>query len=442
MRYLLFVGVGAFLLSLVTNLFVLPKQLINSDIESGIYNALSVNLLILLTSIILLYLRIVKPLKQTISLSEQKNKEASGKSDELLFEKEKSIEKYRQLTQTFDRNLLFARITSKGSILHIGGKFLQHFSIPMLKDWTSFPEIISIHKDQQQNISALIASYAKIGWQGELEATDNTGKVIWLEMHLIPFLSEGRDDLIVIASDITKRKKANFDIEELTKKNFEQKMQQQKIISSKIIENQEKEQSRIAKDIHDGIGQMLTGLKFNIESIELNKKEESLQKIEQLKDLTSDIIQGVRTATFNLTPPELSDYGISSALSKLAHELSRLTGQNITFLNKYEFNQRLQPTDEINIYRIVQEAINNAVKYSKSSYIIITLSHSKNMLSINIDDDGVGFASPKESSEKAFGGMGMTFMQERMDYVNGRLFVNSTPEKGTRITLNVPLASN
>ena len=64
------------------------------------------------------------------------------------------------------------------------------------------------------------------------------------------------------------------------------------------------------------------------------------------------------------------------------------------------------------------------------------------MLSINIDDDGVGFASPKEISEKAFGGMGMTFMQERMDYVNGRLFVNSTPEKGTRITLNVPLASN
>ena len=440
--YVLTVSICALVISLLSNHFTTPYSLGNSDGEIGIQYSASINLLILLTTVTSLYLLIIRPLSRKLSDSDKRNKEQVHKSDILLTEKKRSIEEYRELTRTFDQNLLFSRITSTGSILHIGDKFLKHFKILNLNDWTSFPEIISIHKDQQQNISSLISSHSKTGWQGEIEATDSVGKVIWLEMHLIPFYSDGRDDIIVIASDITKRKKANFDLEDLTKKSFEQKMQQQKIISSKIIENQEKEQSRIAKDIHDGIGQMLTGLKFNIESIDLKKNEEAEEKIEQLKHLTSEIIQGVRTATFNLTPPELTDYGISSALSKLAHELSRLTGQNITFLNKSNFNLRLQPTDEINIYRIVQEAINNAVKYSKSNYIIITLSHSKNILSINIDDDGVGFTSSKNHSEKAFGGMGMTFMKERMDYVNGRLFVNSTHEKGTRITLNIPLDEN
>ena len=184
---------------------------------------------------------------------------------------------------------------------------------------------------------------------------------------------------------------------------------------------------------------MLTGLKFNLESIDLENSEQTAQKIEQLKVRTTDIIQGVRTATFNLTPPELSDYGITSALSKLAHELSRLTEQNITFLNKSDFDLRLDPTSEINIYRIVQEAINNAIKYAQSSYIIITLSHSNDILSITIDDDGIGFISQKETHKKEYGGMGMMFMQERIKYVKGRIFINSIPDKGTRITINIPL---
>ncbi len=137
------------------------------------------------------------------------------------------------------------------------------------------------------------------------------------------------------------------------------------MISSKIIENQENEQNRIAREIHDGIGQMLTGLKFSLESIDLDDKEKSVQKIEYLKKLSLDIIKGVRTATFNLMPPELSDHGIVSSLSKLTQELSKLTGKNIHFYNKTGFDKRLDSLIEINIYRLSQEAINNAIKYAE-----------------------------------------------------------------------------
>ena len=217
-------------------------------------------------------------------------------------------------------------------------------------------------------------------------------------------------------------------------------MHQQKVISRQIIENQENEQNRIAKDIHDGIGQMLTGLKYLLESVDSSDPEKAEVKIIKLKELTSNIIKGVRTATFNLTPPELKDYGIVPALTELTEELSKLTGKEIVLFNKSEFSQRLDSLVEINLYRITQEAINNAIKYAESSHIIVTVSHSQNILSIIVDDNGKGFDKSKlKAKPDEEGGMGLTFMKERVKYINGRLFINSTPNEGTKVTLNIPL---
>ena len=260
-------------------------------------------------------------------------------------------------------------------------------------------------------------------------------------MSIVPYRpTEDKSELLIIASEITAKKAGQIEIERLTKESFEEKMSQQKIISSKIIENQEKEQNRIAKDVHDGIGQMLTGLKYNLESINMNDIQKTTAKIEHLKDLTTNIIKGVRAATFNLTPPELSDHGVVPAMIKLTQELGRLTGKEILFLNKTDYNQRLDSLVEINIYRIIQEAINNAIKYAESSHILVAVSHSEKILSIVVDDDGQGFEPSKVKHVKnGDGGMGMTFMKERITFVEGRLFLNSELGKGTRVTLNIPI---
>jgi signal transduction histidine kinase len=136
----------------------------------------------------------------------------------------------------------------------------------------------------------------------------------------------------------------------------------------------------------------------------------------------------------------LSDHGIVSSIAKLTQELSKLTGKNILFYNKTHFDQRLDSLIEINIYRLTQEAINNALKYADSTHIIVQLSHSHNILSITIDDNGKGFdinaAEKKRNSES---GMGLLFMKERIQYINGRVFINSIPNEGTRITFNIPI---
>ena len=129
------------------------------------------------------------------------------------------------------------------------------------------------------------------------------------------------------------------------------------------------------------------------------------------------------------------------AITKLTTELMKLTGKHIMLYNKTDFNQRLDSLAEINIYRITQEAINNAIKYADSKHILVSISHSEEILSIVIDDNGKGFDSNKIKNLKNAdgGGMGLTFMKERIKYINGRLFLTSELNKGTRVTLNIPL---
>jgi signal transduction histidine kinase len=401
-------------------------------------------LLILLGEFLFIFWPTAKSVKSTLAellIAEKKAKKMAFDADELSVSKEKSIKELRALSHAMDETLLFARITPNGTLVHMGKKFSRLFKFTKFSSSANFADILSINENEQLEIENLIAKYKKTGWQGEVKATTSDNHHVWLEMAIIPFNpTDDKSELLIIASEITARKAAQIEIARLTKESFEEKMNQQKVISSKIIENQEKEQNRIAKDVHDGIGQMLTGLKYNLESIDIKDINKTASKIEHLKELTSNIIKGVRTATFNLTPPELSDHGIVPAITKLTQELGKLTAKHIVLFNKTDFNQRLDSLVEINIYRIVQEAINNAIKYADSTHILVSLSHSENILSIVVDDNGKGFDPNKVKNFKnGDGGMGMTFMRERIKYIDGRLFLNSEIGKGTRVTLNIPI---
>lgn len=400
-------------------------------------------LLVLLAEFLIIFWPSAKAMKASIRVLMEAEKKAikMAKDADLLSQaKEKSVRELRALSQAMDQILLFARITPDGHITHIGDRFAKLVKFQKFNQNAKFSEVLTVQENERLTIDRIISENKKSGWQGELKATTPSGQDLWLDFSMIPFHSGEKSELIIICLDITKRKEAQLEVEQLTKESFEEKMHQQNAISRQIIENQENEQNRIAKDIHDGIGQMLTGLKYLLESVDLSEGEKAQVKLDKLKELTTNIIKGVRTATFNLTPPELKDYGIVPALTELTQELSKLTGKEIILMNKSDFNRRLDSLVEINLYRITQEAINNAIKYAESTLILVTISHSEKILSITIDDNGKGFdkktLKPKPDKD---GGMGLTFMQERIKYINGRLFINSSPQKGTKVTLNIPL---
>ncbi|MEY2868111.1 MAG: hypothetical protein RIR01_529 [Bacteroidota bacterium] len=409
------------------------------------YGILSFTLLVLLLE----FLYIFKPTNKKIEIliskllvSEKRAIKLAHDTEAISIAKENSVKELKSLNFAMENTLLYCRISPQGKIIHMGEKFSKLLQYnPSFDTEKSFSKAITKVVNEQQEIDQIIADKQRSGWQGELNTTDRNGNKLWLDMSMIPVrIRKEESELLVICFNITIRKNAELEVERLNRENIIEKINQQKIISSKIVENQENEQNRIAREIHDGIGQMLTGLKFSLESINLDDKEKSAQKIEYLKKLSLDIIKGVRTATFNLMPPELSDHGIVSSIAKLTLELAKLTGKNIQFYNKTDFDQRLDSLIEINIYRLTQEAINNAIKYADSSHIIVQLSHSNKILSITIDDNGKGFdISTVEKRRNSESGMGLLFMKERVQYINGRVFINSIPGEGTRITFNIPL---
>lgn len=419
----------------------LEKVTLQSKTE---YAILGFTMLVLLLEFIFIFKPTNKKVETLISkllFSEKKALKLAHDTEVISEAKENSVKELKSLNYAMENTLLYCRVAPDGSIIHIGEKFSKLLQYnPFLSDKT-FAEALSPIEKEQNFLNQIILEKQRTGWQGEINITTRSQESIWLDLSMVPVtIKKDESELLVICFDITERKKAEQEIERLNNENFNDKVNQQKIISSKIVENQENEQNRIAKEIHDGIGQMLTGLKFSLESINLDDKEKSAQKIEYLKKLSLDIIKGVRTATFNLMPPELSDHGIVSSLAKLTQELSKLTGKEILFYNKTDFDQRLDSLVEINIYRLTQEAINNALKYADSSHIIVQLSHSPTLLSIIIDDNGKGFdVSSVEKKRNSESGMGLLFMKERIQYINGRVFFNSIPGEGTRITFNIPI---
>lgn len=401
-------------------------------------------LLVLLLEFFFIFKPTNKKIERLITrlLSSEKKALKLAYDTEIISEiKENSVKELKSLNYAMENTLLYCRVAPDGSIIHIGEKFAKLLNYTKFSSNKKFSEVLTVDEKEQINIDRLIFEKQRSGWQGEIKILNREDQIIWLDLSMVPVtIKKDELELLIVCFNITERKKAQREVERLNLENTTEKINQQKIISSKIVKNQENEQNRIAKEIHDGIGQMLTGLKFSLESIDLEDREKSEQKIEYLKKLSLDIIKGVRTATFNLMPPELSDHGIVSSLAKLTQELSKLTGKEILFYNKTDFDQRLDSLIEINIYRLTQEAINNAIKYAESSHIIVQLSHSETLLSVIIDDNGKGFdinsVDKKRNSES---GMGLLFMKERIQYINGRVFINSIPGEGTRITFNIPI---
>jgi two-component system, NarL family, sensor histidine kinase DegS len=419
----------------------LEKVRLQQNIEYGI---LAFTLLLLLLE----FLFIFKPTNHRIETLISKLLSSERKAIKLAYDtevmskiKEDSVNELKSLNFAMENTLLYCRISTDGNIIHIGEKFAKLINYNAFITQKKFSKILTTNEQDQQNLDQIIFDKQRTGWQGQFKATKSDNEIIWLDLSMVPVtIKKEESELLIICFDITERKKAQKEVERLNIESSNEKINQQKIISSKIVENQENEQNRIAREIHDGIGQMLTGLKFSLESIDLDNKEKAAQKIDYLKKLSLDIIKGVRTATFNLMPPELSDHGIVPSITKLTQELSKLTGKNILFYNKTGFDQRLDSLIEINIYRLTQEAINNAIKYADSTHIIVQLSHSQNLLSINIDDNGKGFNPEQvEKNKNSESGMGLVFMKERVQYVNGRVFINSITNEGTRITFNIPI---
>ncbi|UXP31834.1 sensor histidine kinase [Reichenbachiella agarivorans] len=281
-------------------------------------------------------------------------------------------------------------------------------------------------------------------WNGEIKVANSEGDFVWLDLVIQPVptsVLKNEYALLIIGRDISDINEARQRSREINHELVDKRVKEQQYRSVLILEGQEEERKRIAQEIHDGIGQMLTGLKLSLEGIIPSSSPHMRQRLSDSKHLMKSIIKEVRRVSFNLAPSSLVDYGIVPALKKIGQETTALTETIVTFENKTGFINRLDSNIETNLYRIVQEAVNNGIKYAKAKQINITLSHTINQLQIQVKDNGKGFDIKKLEKVGHFGasGHGIFNMKERAAYVNAAFEIETNIGQGTTVTIKLPL---
>ncbi|SHO62480.1 sensor histidine kinase [Algoriphagus zhangzhouensis] len=212
--------------------------------------------------------------------------------------------------------------------------------------------------------------------------------------------------------------------------------EQQIIAMKSMLEGQEKERSRIARDLHDGLGNLLSTLKVNFGSLQVNFDDQYSQKIYgSASQMIDEACTEVRKIAHEMMPQALKKLGLKKALEDLVLKMN----SSHEFETEFHVHGKEQIFDDntnVMLYRIVQEALNNIVKYAKASEVLIQLTYSEEWIDLTIEDDGVGFDPKKIDPDK---GMGLKSIAFRTEFIGGTLDLTSSPGRGTLIAINIPL---
>ena len=202
------------------------------------------------------------------------------------------------------------------------------------------------------------------------------------------------------------------------------------------ISSQEKERTRFAKDLHDGFGQMISVLNLNLKSLEDGDKDKH-EVFESSSKVLDEMYQELKGICFNLMPQTLIKHGITAAINEFVGRIN-YTGKYFIETDFFGLEERLTDVQEISLYRITQEWVNNILKYSDASKVTVQITRDEEEITLLVEDDGSGFDLNVLKSGK---GNGWKNMNSRANLINGDLEVETTPGmRGNTLIVNVPVA--
>ncbi|HUR12000.1 MAG TPA: ATP-binding protein [Flavitalea sp.] len=221
-----------------------------------------------------------------------------------------------------------------------------------------------------------------------------------------------------------------------------QKMEheQQKMLLNASIRFQEEERQRIAADLHDDAGPLLATARLYLNENMVNlDKGTQLQSIYNAKQIIDDTIQLIRNISHSLMPPTLKNFGLESAVNDLFQKISGSGSMNAS-CRFHDYRERLHPDQELIIFRVIQELINNILKHSNASFIHLTQNLSGNKLFIRMHHDGRGLTQADfEKLNKSTGGLGLKNIQSRLKLLHGRIFFEKDlSQTYYKVTIEVP----
>ena len=301
------------------------------------------------------------------------------------------------------------------------------------------PFVELIHKDEREMVVNRYLRRIK----GEITLSNYTIRIMdkkgilkWLDLTAVLFPWKGRPAVFDFITDITERKRAEKRIQESEKR--------MEILSSQLLTAQEEERKRIARELHDGIGQSLNSIKLGVESAcKQSSFEAGKQDNAPLKNIiltVKEAISELRRIIQDLRPSLLDMLGILATLQWLVRKISALC-PNITVEISFDIREEEIPENlKTAIYRIVQEAFNNILKHSNGNLIFLELARINDEIQLTVRDNGKGFDLKKMLSLDAMNaGFGIASMKKRVELSKGFFDIESIEGKGTKIRARWPL---
>lgn len=218
---------------------------------------------------------------------------------------------------------------------------------------------------------------------------------------------------------------------------YQQKINaQQKALTKAVIDGQEQERERVAKELHDGLGTMMASARLNLNSVEkkVNDLPEIKNDLRNVLGILDKATKDTRSIAHNLMPPSLTELGLAKAIEELVSNIQRSGALEAKFISFGNF-ETLDNSISVSLYRIAQEMLNNCLKHSQAKKLEMQLIRHENSILLMIEDNGKGFDKEKIKQN----GMGLNNLKARAELLNGNLQVDSVEGKGTSITVEVPI---
>ena len=376
--------------------------------------------------------------------SEEHSKRLSNQLQEANNRMEKSYNELREINFALDKATYLVKTDPDGRIIYANDKYcyLTKYAMSELRNKLVFynnmggrESVIYDHiRDPQKKQEV---------WQDEVFDYASDGTAFWLDVTLIPVFDNAGSlyQYLVIGNDITNRKNAERENRMLTEEKIRRHAVEQRIKSYAIINGQEKERKRVAAEIHDGIGQMLTSLRMKLEQIE-DRADTPDPEVVMVNTMLSKLITETRRICSDLLPSVLEDFGLQSAIEDLVKTCTE-SDRKMEFLLESNMRQTsLSRELEISVYRILQESLNNVIKHAQASRVEIYIDISGEYLNLMVKDNGKGFFFDgqqlhlKNLARKMNGIRGM---KERAELLGGSFSISAEPGKGTIIQSEIPL---
>jgi len=214
----------------------------------------------------------------------------------------------------------------------------------------------------------------------------------------------------------------------------------QEEFARQLIESQERERQRIGGELHDGLGQQLLVVRHRaqvaLQGPDLSGR--ARDQLQQIAEVAAQTLETVRGLAHNLTPYQLDHLGLARALHAVAEDVVGPSGIRLE-VSIDEIDDLLPTESEINLYRIVQEALNNIVRHAGATSVALEVRRTGERIAVTIRDDGQGFQVRRDAGGRVVSGFGLSGMAERARILHGQFQVSSTPGEGTRIELFIPV---